>query len=587
MDIRDRSQRGCEQNRVSAGAAGTSGCGCHDQELERRPEEARVLRGGAAARRGPAGAGRAHRGHGPGAARSHLEAPAAPQRRPWQDHPLHHALHRGGAPGAQGLMRNGRLLEEGSPASLVSKHGLSGLEDVFLLLSLRQESGEPLPNTSTEHQKIENSNLELAVEETNHQGSGRSDVLMSKGLVSSGNMRALIFKNLVVASRDITHVLFAFGLLVVAVSSVYLGLGPTPRDLRLAVVNHDRGSARHDCRGPALGDAGCSYRDLSCRFLAQLHGPIILKEFYNSTEEAVEATRKGRAWGVLHFHSNFTEALVERALNSTRPSDGALEDSNIYVRLDMSNYATGLLLRQEILAAFDRFAELMLVSCGYSTKLAHNPVRINDPVYGSYPLNFLNFAAPGTLIVMMFFFGVALTVWAITAERRQGLVNRNFVAGVRSYEVLLSYLMSEFVIMTSQAVLLVSLSLFVYKFQCIGSTALAIVIIYLQGINGILLGLIISCSCDREETTNYLAIGSLVPLLLFCGIIWPVEGMDTPVRIVSVLSPLTMPVKGLRAVMARGWTILDFEVYAGLFMTFAWTVVFGLACLVIFRFKKL
>ncbi|KAJ8882928.1 hypothetical protein PR048_014767 [Dryococelus australis] len=121
------------------------------------------------------------------------------------------------------------------------------------------------------------------------------------------------------------------------------------------------------------------------------------------------------------------------------------------------------------------------------------------------------------IYLMMMFFGVALTTWAITAERKQGLVNRNIVSGVRTLEVLFSYILAEFVLMCGQAFILVFFSFVVYKFQCVGNVMLAITLIFIQGLNGILLGLVISSSCDREETTSYLAIGSLVPLLIFCG----------------------------------------------------------------------
>lgn len=38
-------------------------------------------------------------------------------------------------------MRNGKLLTEGSPATLMAKYNCSNVEDVFLLLSRKQQEG--------------------------------------------------------------------------------------------------------------------------------------------------------------------------------------------------------------------------------------------------------------------------------------------------------------------------------------------------------------------------------------------------------------------------------------------------------------
>lgn len=38
-------------------------------------------------------------------------------------------------------------------------------------------------------------------------------------------------------------------------------------------------------------------------------------------------------------------------------------------------------------------------------------------------------------------------------------------------------------------------------------------------------GFVVSCICDTERTATYLALGSFLPMIMLCGIIWPVEGL--------------------------------------------------------------
>jgi len=58
-----------------------------------------------------------------------------------------------------GMLRGGRLLEEDSPAALITKYGCNTLEDVLLKLCLRQQSGQ-LPNDDCQPE-LEISRLEV------------------------------------------------------------------------------------------------------------------------------------------------------------------------------------------------------------------------------------------------------------------------------------------------------------------------------------------------------------------------------------------------------------------------------------------
>ncbi|KAJ8882927.1 hypothetical protein PR048_014766 [Dryococelus australis] len=96
------------------------------------------------------------------------------------------------------------------------------------------------------------------------------------GILSKGSMRALLFKNIICSTRDPSYMTFIFGLCVVAVSALYVGFGFAPRGLRLAVVNHDLGSADPRC-GRRQSHANCSFEDLSCRYLSHITEPTIVK----------------------------------------------------------------------------------------------------------------------------------------------------------------------------------------------------------------------------------------------------------------------------------------------------------------------
>lgn len=80
--------------------------------------------------------------------------------------------------------------------------------------------------------------------------------------------------------------------------------------------------------------------------------------------------------------------------------------------------------------------------------------------------------------------------------------------------------------------------------------------------------------------------GSFLPIVMLCGIIWPIEAMHSVLRVVSYVLPLTKSTESLRCILARGWGIETTEVYAGFVATLIWIVVFLTISILLIKFKK-
>ena len=62
-----------------------------------------------------------------------------------------------------------------------------------------------------------------------------------------------------------------------------------------------------------------------------------LQDEYDTPDSALNAVRKGEAWGVLYFTENFTDALVARMALGKDSDEETLDQSEIRVWLDMSS----------------------------------------------------------------------------------------------------------------------------------------------------------------------------------------------------------------------------------------------------------
>lgn len=80
--------------------------------------------------------------------------------------------------------------------------------------------------------------------------------------------------------------------------------------------------------------------------------------------------------------------------------------------------------------------------------------------------------------------------------------------------------------------------------------------------------------------------GSFLPIVMLCGIIWPVEGMHSFLRAISFVLPLTKSTESIRAILARGWSMNESAVYSGFISVFLWIIVFQTIAILLIKFKK-
>ncbi|KAI9558878.1 ABC protein [Daphnia sinensis] len=371
---------------------------------------------------------------------------------------------------------------------------------------------------------------------------------------------ALIRKNYVLSFRNIGIFLFTYFLPALQASLFNVTLGHEPTGLRMAIVNDELDiSQGRVCNYTT----DCEYSMLSCRYLRYIKDNII------------QVTgRKGQVWGVVHFGWNFSKEFEMRESDGDAAELANIIGSQIGINMDSSNQQIGVFIEKWLLEAFGDFVRDFRGACG------------NVPEAGLLPVTVA---------------GVFIT------ERKQGLLDRCMVAGVKMPEILLSYLINQFTVMVGQTALVYVSMLLVFNIPCQGNLAVAILITLLQGLVGIsfgklnlkylkiiignyifyiILGLLISTGCDNEMGALSLSQASFLPLLVISGICWPIEGMPLYLRKIAYIMPLTYAIESVRCIFSRGWGIEQSSVYAGVLVSFAWIFVFLALCLIVARVRK-
>ncbi|XP_033207957.1 ABC transporter G family member 23-like [Belonocnema kinseyi] len=508
--------------------------------------------------------------------------------------------------GIIGLMRGGKFLAEESPKRLMEMHRLDTLEEVFLKLSRRQNMGlrrrssilvsvtgvSPEANVddemsgefgdnvsiSSRRKSIVVTEEEIAAVLPPAEVGGKSKFKM----LNPTHMKALIWKNFLWMWRNVGIMLFIIGLPVLQIILFCVSIGKDPTGLTLAIVNNEL----IDSKEPCIPTVGCNWTRLSCRFLEHLQKREVQYLPYDTDGEARYAVEKGWAWAALSFTANYSESLMDRLELGSTADNETLVFSDLNIVMDMSNQQIGQLLQRDILYSYQDFAKEVTVACNYRAKFTDIPIDFRTPVYGSKDPNFTDFAAPGVILTIIFFLSVALTSGAMLLERNEGLLERSLVAGVSGTEILFGQVVTQFVVMTGQTVMVLIVAFAVFDITCEGDLAWVTTLTILTGLCGMCFGFVVACSCENERSATYMAMGSFLPIVMLCGIIWPIEGMNPILRYISYLLPLTKSTESFRSMLARGWSISEPTVYEGFIATFVWIIIFQTVAILLIKFKK-
>ncbi|KPJ03812.1 ABC transporter G family member 20 [Papilio xuthus] len=533
-----------------------------------------------------------------------------------------------------GLMRGGRFLAEESPSELIRRYQAESLEDVFFKLAVLQNLGKRRRSSILAGvvEKVELPAIPdpaaIDLEEAeigeisgefgdNVSMSSKSRVVVTPELIAPvealppeekpptgclerikpmkwHHMRALLWKNFLSLFRNWGLIAFIIGLPVSQMVLFCLAIGHKPVGLPIAVVNYELGpnSSASDChydpnycpQDPETYEWNLTR--FSCQYLDYLSKRQSNLVYYPTKEDAMRAAQRGKARIVLVFASNFSESLQMRVTDPRHADDGTIMNSAMEAHLDDTDKQVEWMLARELQLAFMATTEHLAEICGLPQRIMSLPVHFQEPIFGLEDPDFTDFAGPGVILTIIFFLAVALTSGSMLAERNEGILERSLVSGITGTEILFAHVLVQMIVMIIQTAMVLILGFLVFGLTINGPVGWVIVLTLITGLCGMTFGFVVSCICDTERTATYLALGSFLPMMLLCGIIWPVEGMHKILQWISYVLPLTKSTESLRSILQRGWTVTVPTVYSGFISTVIWIVVYLTLSILLIKFKK-
>jgi len=267
---------------------------------------------------------------------------------------------------------------------------------------------------------------------------------------------------------------------------------------------------------------------------------LIVEEGTN-LEESLSEVEEGQAWAVIE-------------------SNGTV----LKVHLDASNQQVMQTIISEIRQALEETSPAL-------------PLEVAEPIHGEEEPEFIDFLAPGIMVLVCFMFSVILTTMAFVGERNDGTLSRLFAAGVQPSEILLGHLTAFSVILVGQVAVVIAIAVGVFDIPMKGSLTLLFALGLLLGWAAMCLGLFLSTKAKSEFQAMQLVMPILFPVLLLSGILWPVEALPIILREISLVLPSTWAAESFRSIMMRGWGLSAPLIWQSFLIVFSFGVLMLIA----------
>ncbi|KAI5697684.1 hypothetical protein M8J76_012948 [Diaphorina citri] len=463
-----------------------------------------------------------------------------------------------------GLMRNGVILEENSPNNLLDKYKAESLEQVFLMLSEQQHMASKYETNNNE-----SVNLVLKPEKQEPVPPLYHEDVKS---VSKDHIRCQMYKYFNWMKRNILIALFVILLPGVSVMLFNFAFQNLPQ-LSLAVINEDS-----NCTSAIPMGCDENQTDLSCHYLSILsdrrwHWDLHIADDLEAARQNLYKSDKFH--GVLRIPRNFSIGLVTKLIQGRSIEESLLASSFIDAEINRGDFVRSHQMEDGLLHSFQLFFKEFIKSCNLDERLSRlPPINFAEPIFGKKEPEFVQYISSGLIIQISFCFPVLFSVSSLTAEKLLGLMERSLVAGLTILEVVLAHSCVCFLMVITQSTVAMLSQYWLWAHPFHGSIALGFALLMSEGICGTMLGFLVALMA-KTYIPGTMTVGTLNSVvLLFCGYLWPLEGMHPLARPFSYLLPPTTGIQALRAIIWKNYSISHPEVMAGFVPPFVWTVLF-------------
>ena len=261
-----------------------------------------------------------------------------------------------------------------------------------------------------------------------------------------------------------------------------------------------------------------------------------IKQMIEREADLAPVFQKGQVKAVLNFEKDFSQKLIKNQKATIQIITDATDPNTANT---ISNYVNAILqeyqkqLNKDITIAYQIVPE---------TRMVYNP-----------ELKSVYMFVPGVMTIILMLVSAMMTSISITREKELGTMEILLVSPLNPLQVIVGKVFPYIFLSIINAIVIVLLSIFIFKMPVQGSLFLLAMESILFIISALALGILISTISATQQTAMMISLmGLMLPVILLSGFIFPISSMPIPLQIISNIIPAKWFIIIIKGIMLKG-----------------------------------
>jgi ABC-2 type transport system permease protein len=258
-------------------------------------------------------------------------------------------------------------------------------------------------------------------------------------------------------------------------------------------------------------------------------------------ESEIEAIfKKGKIKAVLVFDRDFSKDLIKE------------KDAAVQIITDATDPNTANTISNFVSSILQKYQQ----EINNNIPIAYKIIPETRMAYNQELKSVFMFV-PGVMTIILMLVSAMMTSISITREKELGTMEIILVSPLKPFQVIIGKVFPYIFLSIINAVIIVLLSIFIFKMPVQGSFFLLGFESILFIVNALSLGILISTISETQQTAMMISLmGLMLPVILLSGFIFPISSMPVALQIISNIIPAKWFIIILKGIMLKGIGII-------------------------------
>ncbi|SIS71331.1 ABC-2 type transport system permease protein [Zobellia uliginosa] len=261
-----------------------------------------------------------------------------------------------------------------------------------------------------------------------------------------------------------------------------------------------------------------------------------IKQFIEKESDIEGIFKQGKVKAILNFEKDFSKNLVKD------------HKATIQIITDATDPNTANTIANFVNAILQKYQK----SLNENLVVAYQIVPESRMVYNP-ELKSVYMFVPGVMTIILMLVSAMMTSISITREKEMGTMEILLVSPLKPIQVIVGKVFPYIFLSIINAVVIVVLSIFIFKMPVQGSLFLLALESILFIVSALALGILISTVSATQQTAMMISLmGLMLPVILLSGFIFPISSMPVPLQLISNIIPAKWFIIIIKGIMLKG-----------------------------------